>query len=110
MPALGGPRRRRRTWMTTVANVTYTLSDQYATGISGATVSYGPNRLKFDILAALVTGGGNAAGVGGQFTVNDSDLITALDKHPATKRTGTSGPPPTPLQPTFGPMTGGYGV
>src|SRR4051812_44319355 len=75
-----------------VLTVTYTLSPNYPSGISGATVQYN-NGLLFDILAALVTGGGNSKGVGGSFSVTDPGLISALDSDSVVVRSGSSGTP-----------------
>lgn len=89
--------------MTLVPAVTYALASAYAsTGITGASAEYGTGQ-EFDILAALVAGGGNARGVGGSFSVTESTLVSALDSSDAVDRTGTSGPAPV-TQPTVGPV------
>src|SRR4051812_7970674 len=83
---------------------TYVLAPAYASaGISGSAVQYG-NGQSFDVLAALVAGGGNSKGVGGSFVVTGPDsLISALDTDPAVVRSGSAGNA-TVTTPVIGPV------
>jgi hypothetical protein len=77
--------------------VTYVLSTAYAAGVIAAKVAYGSSGQTFDVLAALVAGGGDARGVGGAFAVTDADLAAALDESPVLDRSGAASPPPQTL-------------
>jgi hypothetical protein len=73
---------------------TYVLSDAFASsGIQGGVVVYGPRGQAFDVLAALVAGGGNSRGVGGSFAVSDPDIISALVEFSGVKVVGTTSTP-----------------
>lgn len=89
--------------MPTIPAVTYVLSTAFSAGVSSAKVAYGSSAQTFDVLAALVSGGGNSKGVGGAFAVTDADLAASLDVYPVVVRSGASSPDPQVL-PIIGPV------